>query len=84
MGNYLFSDWNVDRKIRALQLMDAYLKKHAPRSIYDTQWERYGVKATIYPEKAKKVAEDEASFINALFNFYVCLTTMEDLSFLKF
>lgn len=78
---YLFSDWTIERKIRALELMDEYLKKNIPRSIYETQWERYGVKAKIYPEVAREIATNEEKFVNALFNFYVCLTT--DLSWLK-
>lgn len=78
---YLFSNWSTSRKVRALELMDEYLKKNIPRSIYETQWERYGVKAKLYPDKAREIAEDEGRFIDALFNFYVCLTT--DLSWLK-
>ena len=77
----LFNDWSVDRKVRALELMDEYLVNHIPRNVYEAQWERYGVKAKIFPEKAREIASNEEAFINALFNFYICLTT--DLSWLK-
>ena len=80
-NKYTFSDWSVDRKIRALELMDEYLKKNTPISVYETQWETYGVKTKVFPEKAKEIAQDETKFINVLFQFYVCLTT--DLSWLK-
>lgn len=81
-NKYIFSEWSVDRKIRALELMDEYLKKNTSRSIYETQWaEKYGVKPKVFPEKAKEIAENENLFVNTLFGFYICLTT--DLSWLK-
>ena len=76
MEKYTFSEWSIDRKVRALGLMDEYLKGHIPRSIYETQWiDRDGVNPAISPEKASEIAQDERRFINALFMFYVCLTT---------
>lgn len=79
---YIFTNWSTDRKIRALELMDEYLKNNIPRSVYETQWvDRYGVKPGVFPEKAREIAENEDKFVNTLFGFYLCLTT--DLSWLK-
>ena len=77
---YTFSNWSIDRKIRALELMDKYLKKNVPRSVYDIEWERHGAHP-FQRERCREIAEDDDLFIEALFCFYVCLTT--DLSWLK-
>lgn len=77
---YQFSNWSTDRKVRALGLMDEYLRKHVSRSTYDIEWEKGGAHP-YQAEKCLKIAENDDLFVNALFCFYICLTT--DLSWLK-
>lgn len=80
MNTYTFSNWSTERKIRALGLMDEYLKNHVPRSVYDIEWEKKGAHP-FQTERCREIAESDDKFIEALFSFYVCLTT--DLSWLK-
>ena len=77
----LFEDWSESRRIRSLELMDEYLRTHATRTIYDTQWVRYGAHP-FQKDKLREIAQDNEKYTNALFGFYVCLTT--DLSWVKF
>ena len=60
--------------------MDEYLENHVTRSIYDIEWERHGAHP-YQVDRLREIAEDDDLFIEALFSFYVCLTT--DLSWLK-
>ena len=74
-----FHDWSVERRIRALHLMDDYLKKHAPYVDYETYWTKHYVGKRETPEATDKLfrefAEDESKFIKALWGFYITLTT---------
>lgn len=78
--SYAFSNWSIDRKIRALELMDEYLKKHATATAYEAEWPKYGAHPH-QKDKLREIAGDDEMFVNALFEFYVCLTT--DISWLK-
>lgn len=78
-----FRNWSTARKIRALSLMDEYVKKHAPG--YGLRFWRENCPYGKAPEETeankRMIAEDESLFINALWAFYIALTT--DLSWLK-
>ena len=73
-----FSTWSVSRRIRALITMEEYIAKHAS---YEGKyyWENHGyVKCDLQEEMEKireKIAEDDTMFTNALFSFYIALTT---------
>lgn len=71
---YNFSNWSVSQKKNALKIMDEYLKRNVKNTIYWTHWEKYGC----HPDNIKRIEEisnDDEQFINALFWFYICLTT---------
>jgi hypothetical protein len=75
-----FKTWDKSRKIRALGLMDDYLRKHCTPSDYDIEWVKYGAHP-YQTERLEEIATDDEKFVNALWGFYLCLTT--DLSWLK-
>lgn len=75
----LFSDWSVERKMRALELMDNYIYKNCTPSDYISTWGKHAPTKQNSEEATLKVrkeyAEDETKFINALFAFQCCLVT---------
>lgn len=74
-----FSNWTIERKVRSLELMDDFLRKHANQTVCDIDWRLYGGGLQKTPEETAKrrleIAQDETAYINALFCFYVCCTT---------
>ena len=67
-NNFEFKDWSVNRRARALDHMDQYIRKivnvDGPDYFF---WENHGI---------GNIAADDTAFINALFAFY--LTTASD------
>ncbi len=71
---YCFSNWSVNQRIYAIKTMDAYLKKNVKNTIYFSHWVKYGC----HPNDIKRIneiANNDEQFINAIFWFYICLTT---------
>ena len=79
-----WQSWSQTRKVRALTIMDDYVKKHADLTAYD-YW-RNEIKS-LFPtstdraEILNSIASDDALFADALFVFYIAITT--DTSWLK-
>lgn len=80
-----FSDWSIQRKMESLRLMEKYLRKHGNPLGKDTIWQEWGGgycgTQEETEEKLKTIVSDNEAYINALFCFYICLTT--DLSWFK-
>lgn len=75
-NNFEFKDWSVNRRARALDHMDQYIRKivnvDGPDYFF---WENHGI-GNKSDEEVLKIAADDTAFINALFAFY--LTTASD------
>ena len=74
-----FSDWSIQRKIESLRLMEKYLRNHGSPYGRDTIWQDWGGGYCATPEETEEklleIALSEEKYINALFCFYICLTT---------
>lgn len=73
-----FRTWAVDRKISALELMEQYVQKNATGT-GEMHWHQHGCGLGSTAEETheirQKIAQDDEKFINALWAFYVALTT---------
>ena len=71
--------------MESLRLMEQYLRQHGDQLGHDTIWQDWGAGFCATKEeteaKLRSIAEDDEKYINALFCFYICLTT--DLSWFK-
>ena len=69
-NNFEFKDWSVNRRARALDHMDQYIRKivnvDGPDYFF---WENHGI-GNKSDEEVLKIAADDTAFINALFAFF--------------
>lgn len=79
VSNLKFADWSVRRKKEALRLMEMSLRKQGNQLGHDTIWREWGGGFCATPEeteaKLKDIASNDEKFINALFCYYICMTT---------
>lgn len=78
-NNLKFSDWSTERKMEALKLMEKSIWNNGDMLAHDTIWKDWGAGLCATAEetvaKRKAIAEDDEKFINALFCYYICMTT---------
>lgn len=89
MSEYIFSSWSTEAKVRSLQTMDTYLWEQRKQGkitedTYRVSWGKYGVlfiplktqgKLDEALAEAKRIAEDDIAYTNAVFEFFCCVTT---------
>lgn len=79
INNLKFADWSISRKMESLRLMEKSLRKHGSSLGHDTIWQEWGGGYCGTPEetdaKLKEIASSDEKYINALFCYYICMTT---------
>lgn len=79
MNNFDFSLWSVERKMESLRLMDTCIRDKGSMIGRDTIWQTHGAGLCDTPEKTeakrREIASSDEKYINALFCFYICMTT---------
>lgn len=74
-----FSDWSINRKVESLKLMEKSLRKQGSALGHDTIWQEWGGGYCSTPGETEakliEIASSDEKYINALFCYYVCMTT---------
>lgn len=78
-----FHDWSVNRRARALDHMDQYIRKIIKVDSLDYFfWENHGI-GNKSDEEVLKIAADDTAFINAIFAFYITIAADNDVHTIK-
>lgn len=71
---FKWSKWSTSRRIRSLEIMEDFVMKKTP---FESQryWHEEVYPSGASPEEKQRVAADDTLYANALFAFYIAVTT---------